>query len=104
MPPTCVVKPRRRHHPLAIVRHCPRLGAPAALSDRTPNAVTSYSIAISVPQASSTILPIAYTMMESHTSMEAEHQEGDEVDFVAVVDQVITLLRQRGRVAYRTLK
>jgi hypothetical protein len=26
------------------------------------------------------------------------------VDFVAVVDQVITLLRQRGRVAYRTLK
>jgi hypothetical protein len=26
------------------------------------------------------------------------------VDFVAVVDQVIALLRQRGRVAYRTLK
>jgi hypothetical protein len=26
------------------------------------------------------------------------------VDFVAVVDQVIVLLRQRGRVAYRTLK
>ena len=26
------------------------------------------------------------------------------MDFVAVVDQVITLLRQRGRVAYRTLK
>jgi hypothetical protein len=25
------------------------------------------------------------------------------VDFVAVVDQVIILLRQRGRVAYRTL-
>jgi hypothetical protein len=25
------------------------------------------------------------------------------VDFVAVVDQVIALLRQRGRVAYRTL-
>src|SRR5262249_24370580 len=43
-------------------------------------------------------------MMESHTSMEAEHQGGDEMDFVAVVDQVSTLLRQRGRVAYRTLK
>jgi hypothetical protein len=26
------------------------------------------------------------------------------VDFVAVVDQVIALLRQRGRVTYRTLK
>jgi hypothetical protein len=26
------------------------------------------------------------------------------VDFVAVVDQVIALLRQRGRVAYRTLR
>src|SRR5215831_519200 len=26
------------------------------------------------------------------------------MDFVAVVDQVITLLRQRGRVAYRTLQ
>jgi hypothetical protein len=26
------------------------------------------------------------------------------VDFVAVVDQVIVLLRQRGRVAYRTLQ
>src|SRR6267143_1147104 len=29
---------------------------------------------------------------------------GDEVDFVAVLDQVITLLRQRGRLTYRTLK
>ena len=29
---------------------------------------------------------------------------GYSMDFVAVVDQVIALLRQRGRVAYRTLK
>ena len=29
---------------------------------------------------------------------------GEEVDFVAVLDQVITLLRQRGRLTYRTLK
>src|SRR5262245_39711630 len=29
---------------------------------------------------------------------------GDGMDFVAVVDQVITLLRQRGRVTYRTLQ
>ena len=31
-------------------------------------------------------------------------QGGDGVDFVAVVDQGIALLRQRGRVVYRTLK
>src|SRR4029434_10152123 len=31
-------------------------------------------------------------------------QGGDAMDFVAVVDQVIALLRQRRRVAYRTLK
>src|SRR5512145_1191743 len=31
-------------------------------------------------------------------------QGGQRVDFVAVVDQVIALLHQRGRVAYRTLK
>jgi len=31
-------------------------------------------------------------------------QGGDRVDFVAVVDQVIALLRQRGRVTYRTLQ
>src|SRR5215471_11702388 len=44
-------------------------------------------------------------MMESHTSTEAEHLAGGHaVDFVAVVDQVIALLRQRGRVAYRTLQ
>src|SRR5437588_13111102 len=31
-------------------------------------------------------------------------QGGDRMDFVAVVDQVITLLRQRGRMTYRTLQ
>src|SRR2546425_5230112 len=31
-------------------------------------------------------------------------REGGGMDFVAVLDQVIALLRQRGRVAYRTLK
>src|SRR4029453_6729341 len=29
---------------------------------------------------------------------------GDGVDFIAVVDQVIALLRQRGRLTYRTLQ
>ena len=38
-------------------------------------------------------------------SREAEHQAGrTAVDFVAVVDQVIVLLRQRGRMTYRTLQ
>ena len=44
-------------------------------------------------------------MMVSRTRTATKHwQGGDGVDFVAVVDQVIILLRQRGRVAYRTLK
>ena len=38
-----------------------------------------------------------------HTPAEPE-QGGEAVDFVAVVDQVIALLRQRGRLTYRTLQ
>src|SRR5712691_11786347 len=34
----------------------------------------------------------------------SEQQRGAAVDFVAVVDQVIVLLRQRGRMTYRTLQ
>jgi class 3 adenylate cyclase len=34
----------------------------------------------------------------------SEQQGGDRVDFVALVDQVVALLRQRGRVTYRTLQ
>ena len=50
-------------------------------------------------------LPVAYAMMIALMCMEAEpRQGGDEVDFVAVLDQVITLLRQRGRLTYRTLQ
>ena len=33
-----------------------------------------------------------------------QRQGGEAVDFVAVVDQVITLLCQRGRLTYRTLQ
>ena len=41
----------------------------------------------------------------SSMSTEANaRQGGDRVDFVAVVDQAIALLRQRGRVTYRTLQ
>src|SRR5439155_13006676 len=44
-------------------------------------------------------------MMTLPMSMEAKHQGGgDGVDFVAVVDQAIALLRQRGRLTYRTLQ
>src|SRR5687768_970824 len=35
---------------------------------------------------------------------DSEREGEGGMDFVAIVDQVITLLRQRGRVAYRTLK
>src|SRR5712691_1173368 len=46
-----------------------------------------------------------YAMMESrmHTP-QSTRQGGDGVDFVAVMDQVIALLRQRGRLTYRTLQ
>src|SRR5215467_12173679 len=45
-------------------------------------------------------------MMSAHKCTEAQHRAGRRrgVDFVAVVDQVMTLLRQRGRVTYRLLK
>jgi hypothetical protein len=50
--------------------------------------------------------PRTYAMMEWYTRMEAEHQAGrtHRVDFVAVVEQAIALLRQRGRLTYRTLQ
>jgi hypothetical protein len=44
-------------------------------------------------------------MMEARwTRRLSTRQGGPGVDFVAVVDQVIALLRQRGRVTYSTLK
>ena len=42
--------------------------------------------------------------MDAGTRRPHTREGGEGVDFVAVVDQVIALLRQRGRVAYRTLK
>ena len=57
------------------------------------------------PRVSFSTLPAAYAMMASRmTWLQSTRQGGDGVDFVAVVDQVIALLRQRGRVTYRTLK
>jgi hypothetical protein len=41
----------------------------------TPKPVTPFSRDISVSRASSTILPVAYAMMESRMSTEAEHKE-----------------------------
>src|SRR5262245_36470516 len=43
--------------------------------------------------------------MESRMHTQPSQRErGEAVDFVAVVDQVIVLLRQRGRLTYRTLQ
>src|SRR5262249_5586401 len=36
--------------------------------------------------------------------LQSTRQGGGEMDFVAVMDQVIALLRQRGRLTYRTLQ
>jgi class 3 adenylate cyclase len=43
-------------------------------------------------------------MQRRMCTRESTREGGDKVDLVAVLDQVIALLRQRGRVAYRTLK
>src|SRR2546425_5226175 len=43
-------------------------------------------------------------MMGSRLHMEPQRIEGAPMDFVTVVDQVIALLRQQGRVTYSTLK
>src|SRR5262245_54523299 len=56
------------------------------------------------PCASFSALPELYGMMETRTRLPNIRQGGDEVDLVAVLDQVIALLRQRGRVTYSTLK
>jgi hypothetical protein len=43
-------------------------------------------------------------MMRLRVCVVAERkQEVDVMDFAAVVDQVLTLLRQRGRLTYRTI-
>ena len=78
----------------------------ASLCYTSPKTGTLYSIALSVPWASSNILPVAYAMMESRmrTGRLSTRQGGQRMDFVAVVDQVIVLLRQRGRMTYRTLQ
>jgi class 3 adenylate cyclase/tetratricopeptide (TPR) repeat protein len=39
-----------------------------------------------------------------HARRQSLKQEGDGMDFVTLLDQVIALLRQRGRLTYRTLK
>jgi hypothetical protein len=50
------------------------------------------------------MFPIAYAMMESRMSTQAKHLAGRRRGgFCRSGDQVIALLRQRGRVAYRTV-
>ena len=68
-----------------------------------PNSVTPIGTSLYISTSFRTLF-VTYAMMESCTSTEAEHQGGNRVDFVAVLDQVIALLRQRGRLTYRTLQ
>src|SRR5262245_14397416 len=57
------------------------------------------------PRTSCRTRLVTYAMMETRTRRRPRTRQGGHgVDFVAVVDQVMALLRQRGRVAYRTLK
>ena len=51
-----------------------------------------------------TVCHLCYDGARARAQRPSTRQGGHAVDFVAVVDQVIALLRQRGRVAYRTLK
>ena len=48
--------------------------------------------------------PAFYAMMKRMYTQAQGQEGGDRMDFVAVVDQVIALLRQRGRLTYRTLQ
>ena len=79
----------------------------ASPCDASPNSVTPapypwLSTLCFLPARS----PVTYAMMDvAHDARRPSTRQGGEgVDFVAVVDQVIALLRQRGRLTYRTLK
>src|SRR5215510_1942625 len=56
------------------------------------------------PYASFSALPAVYGMMETRRRLPNIRRGRRAVDFVAVLDQVIALLCQRGRVTYSTLK
>ena len=69
------------------------------------HAQTPHPPRLSIPTLPPARRSATYAMMESRTSREAKHLAGRRrVDFVTVVDQAITLLRQRGRLTYRTLQ
>ena len=52
--------------------------------------------------SSSSTGPVAYAMMEVRHAQGQQKGRRGRMDFVTVVDQAIVLLRQRGRVTYRT--
>src|SRR5262249_11192419 len=57
------------------------------------------------PCTSFSMFFVTCAIMESRgTRSPRDREGGDRVDFVAVLDQVIALLRQRGRLTYRTLQ
>src|SRR5256885_14736564 len=55
-----------------------------------------------LPATSSLSLMLSWS--RACTRSPSERERGEVVDFVAVLDQVIALLRQRGRLTYRTLQ
>src|SRR5262245_297215 len=55
-----------------------------------------------LPATSSLSLVLSWSRV--CTRSPSDRERGEAVDFVAVVDQVIVLLRQRGRLTYRTLQ
>ena len=68
----------------------------------TPNSVSLYSRDVPHSWVSFNTLLIVYAMIEPRMCLPEEPREGgDEVDCVAVVDQAIAQLRQRGRLTYR---
>jgi hypothetical protein len=72
---------------------------------RVVHALTNnQSMSCKVSRPSTGTNPFAYAMMEVHLRRDSAQEGGGGMDFVAIVDHVITLLRQRGRVAYRTLQ
>src|SRR5215831_8766657 len=66
---------------------------------RVVHALTNnQSMSCKVSRPSTGTNPFAYAMMEVHLRRDSAQEGGGGMDFVAIVDHVITLLRQRGRV------
>src|SRR5205809_4535180 len=87
--------------PSISTRRCGTFSAMTACG--TPRPTTSPSI--TSPTATTRCQPGSPNAKPSNKRVRPTgYQGGDGVDFVAVVDQAIALLRQRGRLTYSTLQ